>query len=178
MQSFGFTLWELLCSLTVTGIALGLAAPSFETFILDSRRTADINALFLAIQLARSESAKRGAPVVLCKTADLLQCGGNEIRYDTGWMVFVNEDGVRPPDRSEDESLLFVHEPEIIGRITSNRDLYEFRPYRKRSTNGSVVFCDQRGALAARVVIVSYTGRPRVSDRDASGRTLKCASDT
>lgn len=175
MQSFGFTLWELLCSLTVTGIALGLAAPSFETFILDSRRTADINALVLAIQLARSESAKRGTPVVLCKTADLLQCGGNEIRYDTGWMVFVNEDGVRPPDRSEYEPLLLVHEPETDGRITSNRDLYEFRPYRKRSTNGSVVFCDHRGALAARVVIVSYTGRPRVSDRDASGQTLKCA---
>jgi type IV fimbrial biogenesis protein FimT len=171
----GFTLWELLCSLAVSAVALGLAAPEFRAFVLDSRRNADVSAFVLAVQLARSESAKRAQAVVLCKTADLERCGGSEMRYDGGWMVFVNEDGARPPHRSAGEPLLLAHAPAMDGRITSNRELYEFRPYRKRSTNGTVTFCDARGAASARAVIVSYTGRPRVSERDSGARLLSCA---
>jgi type IV fimbrial biogenesis protein FimT len=178
MRCTGFTLWELLCSLTVAGIALALAVPSFDSFVLDSRRTADINALVLAIQLARSESAKRAEPIVLCKTADLFRCGAEEIGYDAGWMVFVNNDEARPPHRSPLEPLLYTHTPEMRGSITSNRDLFEFRPHRKRSTNGTVTFCDRRGAPDARAVIVSYTGRPRVSGRDPGGRALTCAGSS
>jgi type IV fimbrial biogenesis protein FimT len=62
----------------------------------------------------------------------------------------------------------------MAGTITSNRPYYEFRVGR-RSTNGTVVFCDRRGTAAARSVIVSYTARPRVADRDADGRPLQCA---
>jgi len=174
MRQSGYTLWELLCTFAVAGVVLGVGVPSFESFVLDSRRTADVNGFVVAIQLARSEAIKRGRPVVLCKTADLLRCGGDEIRYDSGWMVFVNEDDLRPPHRDEAEPLLFAHAPRIEGRITSNRALFEFRPYRKRSTNGTVTFCDRRGEPAARTVIVSYTGRPRVSDR-GPGRVLSCA---
>src|SRR5690606_17168012 len=103
-------------------------------------------------------------------------CGGGEIRYDAGWMVFVNEDGARPPHRSDHEPLLLAHAPSMDGRIESNRALYEFRPFRWRSTNGTVTFCDGRGAEAARAVIVSYTGRPRVSSRPPGGQLLACAA--
>jgi type IV fimbrial biogenesis protein FimT len=70
-----------------------------------------------------------------------------------------------------------VHDAELDGTVISNRPYYEFRPGR-RSTNGSIVFCDGRGAVAARAVIVSYTGRPRVARVDAEGRPLKCAALT
>ncbi|MBN1238541.1 MAG: GspH/FimT family pseudopilin [Gammaproteobacteria bacterium] len=174
MHRAGFTLWELLCTLTVAGVALGLAAPEFRSFLLDSRSSADVDAFVAAVQLARSESAKRARPVVLCKSADRVRCGGGEIRYDAGWIVFVDEDGARPARRSAGEPLLFAHAPRMAGRIESNRALYEFRPYRRRSTNGTVTFCDERGAAAARAVIVSYTGRPRTSRRAPDGRPLTC----
>jgi hypothetical protein len=70
--------------------------------------------------------------------------------------------------------LLYAHAPELTGTIVSNRPFYELRPA-GRSTNGTVVFCDRRGAAAARAVIVSFTGRPRVDTRDADGRPLRCA---
>jgi type IV fimbrial biogenesis protein FimT len=170
----GFTLWELLTALLIASIALGLGIPSFRQLLLDSRRTADINALVVAVQLARSETAKRARPVVLCKSVDLSSCGGNEIRYDSGWMVFVNVDDLRPPHRSAAEPLLYVHRPEIDGTISSNRALYEFRPFHRRSTNGTITFCDRRGQSEARAVILSYTGRPRVST-SGPGRPLVCA---
>ena len=170
----GMTLWELLWVLGIAATLLAVGVPGFRTFVLESRRTADINALVVAIQLSRSEAAKRARPAVLCKTADGATCGGPEVSFDDGWMVFINEDGVRPPQRSATEALLYVHQPEMVGSITSNRRLYEFRPFTWRSTNGTITFCDERGATNARAVIVSYTGRPRVSAR-GPGRALVCA---
>lgn len=170
----GFTLWELLCALLVAGVVLGLGVPSFEGVVLDSRRTAEINAFVTAIALARSEASKRRRPVVLCKTADGYQCGGPELRFDAGWMVFVNEDDARPPHRSAAEPLLLHYTPGSAGPIHANRARFEFRPFRHRNTNGTVTFCDRRGAAEARAVIISYTGRPRVSDVGPGGRPLIC----
>jgi type IV fimbrial biogenesis protein FimT len=173
----GFTLWELLWTMLIASVALGVGVPSFRTFALDARRTADVNAFVLAVQLARSEAAKRGRPVVVCGSADRQSCTGPKLQLDMGWIVFVNEDEVRPPQRSAAEPLLYVRQAALRGTITANRELFEFWPFLdRRSTNGTVVFCDARGASAARAVIVSYTGRPRVDSAAASGGPLPCAA--
>jgi len=171
----GFTLWELLCALAIGGVILGLGVPSFRGFLQDGRRTADVNALVLAIQVARSEAAKRGRSVILCATRDRARCDDFGQGAPSGWMVFVNTDNVYPPRRSNDELLLYAHEPEIVGTIIGNRPYFEFRPPLHRSTNGTVIFCDDRGSRAARAVIVSYTGRPRADTRSPDGKPLQCA---
>lgn len=173
--SAGTTLWELLWTLVIAGVVIGLSAPTFRQVALDARLVADVNAFVGAVQLARSEASKRGRSVVLCKTADQKICGGKELRYDAGWMVFVNEDDSSPPQRSPAEPLLYAHSPETQGLIVSNRAYYEFRAFRRRSTNGTVTFCDVRAESAARAVIVSYTGRPRVSGTGPGNRPLVCA---
>jgi type IV fimbrial biogenesis protein FimT len=175
MRYRGFTLWELLYSLAIAGIVLAIGVPGLRGFVLDSRRTANVNAFVLAVQLARSEAHKRGRPVVVCKSADAASCSGEELRYDAGWMVFVNDDDVWPPSRSPAELLLYFHAPAAGARIASNRPVFEFRPFRRRSTNGTVTFCDRRGVEAARAVIVSYTGRPRIAAAGPGGRPLACA---
>lgn len=163
-------------TLAIVGTLFGLAAPPLEEFLLNARRTSDINAFVLAVQLARSEAAKRGRPVVLCKSVDRRRCGGGEIRFDAGWMVFVNDDDSRPLHRSAAEPLLYAHVPETGRSITANREAFEFRPYLRRSVNGTVTFCDRRGAAAARAVVVSYTGRPRVDTVAPNGDPLACAA--
>jgi type IV fimbrial biogenesis protein FimT len=172
-QALGFTLWELVCALGIAAVAFGVAAPAFSSFVQDARLTADVNGWVLAVQLARSEAAKRGRAVVVCRTADTQRCAGAAPPESAGWMVYVNLDDQYPPQRSNPEPLLYVHTPELEGAIVGNRPYYEFRPGR-RSTNGTTVFCDRRGAGAAKAVIVSYTGRPRVDTRDGDGRPLVC----
>ncbi|HEY8521972.1 MAG TPA: GspH/FimT family pseudopilin [Gammaproteobacteria bacterium] len=166
----GFTLWELLCTLAVAGIVVGIAAPSFQDALRNARRSADVDAFVTAVQLARSEAAKRGRTVVLCGSADLTACGE---RYEAGWIVFVDEDGAHPPARAAAEPLLFVHRPARGVAVSSNRAVFEFRPFARRSTNGTVTFCDARGGRYARAVVVSYTGRPRVAE-PAPGEPLPC----
>ena len=169
----GYTLWEVVVALAVAAIALSLGAPALERLRLDVERTSAVNAFVGAVQLARSEAAKRARPVVLCKTVDFERCGGDEIRYDDGYMVFVNEDDVRPPQRSPAEPLIRAYRPTGRVSISSNRQSFEFRPFRTRSTNGTVTFCDRRGEVAARAVVVSYTGRPRIAET-GPGRALTC----
>jgi type IV fimbrial biogenesis protein FimT len=171
----GFTLWELVCAVAIAGVVLGLGVPSFRGFLQDNRRTADVNAFVLAVQVARSEAAKRGRNVIVCATRDRARCDDFERGAAFGWMVFVNTDDVYPPRRSPGETLLYAHEPEIEGTIVGNRPYFEFRPPLHRSTNGTVVFCDGRGPRAARAVIVSYTSRPRVDTLTADRRPLPCA---
>lgn len=171
----GFTVWELLLTLLVVGVIVGWGVPNLRTSLLNARQTADINAFVVAVQLARSEAAKRQRDIVLCKTQDLAHCGADDVSYGAGWMVFVDADRRRPPQRAASERLLYAHRPKADARITSNRDFYEFRPFRQRSTNGTVTFCNARGDDAARAVIISYTGRPRVAARGPGGRRLRCA---
>ena len=170
----GMTLTELLFTLLIVATVIGWGLPGVEALVADSRQTADINAFVTAVQLARSEAAKRGSAVVLCNTADFARCGTDAADYGAGWMVFVDEDGASPPGRSDDEPLLYGYQPGSEGPIVSNRRLFEFRAFRKRSTNGTVTFCDRRGADSARALIVSYTGRPRVSVTGPGGRALVC----
>jgi type IV fimbrial biogenesis protein FimT len=173
-RSQGFTLWELLWTVLIAGVVLAVAVPNVRAVTLDARRTAEMNEFVLAVQLARSEAAKRGRPVVVCKSANGERCA-DELRFDAGWIVFVNVDDKRPPQRSRDEPLLLAHAPLGQGTITGNRTYFEFRPFNRRSVNGSVVFCDDRGSRAARAVIVSYTGRPRAASVDSGGAALRCA---
>ena len=172
----GFTLWELLCTLAVTAVLLGLGIPSFHRFLLDSRRTADINSFVLAVQVARTEAAKRGEAVVLCQSRDGRRFTNDEQGYGAGWFVFADRDSKRPPQRSDDEPLIYTYRPAILGSIVGNRPYFDFRPIMRRSTNGTLVFCDERGAAAARAVIVSYTGRPRVDTVAADGTRLACTN--
>jgi type IV fimbrial biogenesis protein FimT len=171
----GVTLWELCVTIMLVGIVVGIGAPSLHRFVLDARLVADVNAFVGAVQLARSEAAKRGRSVIVCKTLDHVSCGGDDIDFDAGWMVFVNTDDMSPPTRAANEPLIFAHSPASVGTIVSNRPFYEFRAYRRRSTNGTVTFCDARGPPAARAVIISYTGRPRVAALGPGNRPLICA---
>jgi type IV fimbrial biogenesis protein FimT len=161
------------CALGIAAVALGAGIPAFSAFLLDARLTADVNGWVLAVQVARSESYKRSHPVMVCRTVDTWQCAGAAPSPAAGWMVFVNLDDAYPPHRSGTEPLLYAHSPQTQGTIVGNRPYYEFRPGR-RSTNGTTVFCDRRGRAAAKAVVVSYTGRPRVDTRDGDGQPLRC----
>jgi hypothetical protein len=90
--------------------------------------------------------------------------------------VFADRDSKRPPQRSDDETLIYAYRPALLGSIVGNRPYFDFRPIMRRSTNGTLVFCDERGAAAARAVIVSYTGRPRVDTLAADGSRLVCSN--
>ncbi|MEM7283658.1 MAG: GspH/FimT family protein, partial [Pseudomonadota bacterium] len=147
-----------------------LVVPSFSDLLLDSRRAAAMNSFVRAVHLARSESAKLSRPIVLCKTTNLETCAPNNASWDLGWLIFAPALG----DLEATAPLLRQqHWPGL--EITSNRNRFTFHPFhRRRQTNGTITFCDRRGPIKARAVIISYTGRPRVDSVAPGGRALRC----
>ncbi|RPI62346.1 MAG: prepilin-type N-terminal cleavage/methylation domain-containing protein [Lysobacterales bacterium] len=69
-RQHGFTLWELLMTLLVGGILLGIGVPNVMEFQRNGAMTAAANDLITAILMARTEAVKRQAPVGWCLTDD------------------------------------------------------------------------------------------------------------
>lgn len=172
--SQGVSLLELLTALSVFAILGAVAMPGLSNLRHDAGRTVAVNDFIHAIFLARSEAIKRGSVISLCKTTDASTCMNRNSDWNAGWMVFANTDRDDPPVRDKNEPVLSVYAGRREGRITSNRQAFSFRPTTQGVVNGTILFCDSRGSAHARAIIVSHTGRPRVSRRDASNKPLRC----
>lgn len=166
-------------ALAVAGILTSLAVPGLRTVILNARRDAAISDLLWSVQLARSESARRAGYVTLCPSADGASCSGSSGDWTTGWIVYENLDksysGVEP-DPGEPVLRVFA-DPRAGTTISSGgRAAFTFRPFDLNSDNGTITLCDPRAAdpRERRAVIISTTGRPRVSDRKSDGGNLDC----
>jgi type IV fimbrial biogenesis protein FimT len=85
--SRGFTLLELMVTLTVAGILLGVGVPSFVDMVRNNRATANINELSTAFAIARSEAIRRGGNITVCRSSDALTCGTD---WADGWIVAVD----------------------------------------------------------------------------------------
>jgi type IV fimbrial biogenesis protein FimT len=94
-NSAGFTLLELMITITVLGILLGIGVPAFQDTIRNNRTAAQANELITAIATARSEASRRGMPVSLCAAnADQSACAGaNTDSWANGWVVFTDLTG-------------------------------------------------------------------------------------
>ncbi|MEP7243382.1 MAG: GspH/FimT family pseudopilin [Gammaproteobacteria bacterium] len=100
----GFTLIELMTALTVLGVLLAMAVPSFREFTRSNRVTAAQNDLVTAFTLARSEALKRGTPVTVCASSDGVACSG-ATDWATGWIVFSDGNGTAGTIDAGDEAL-------------------------------------------------------------------------
>ncbi len=170
----GFTLYELLVTMSLVAILVSIGLPSFSGTLARSRQATEINALFHAIHLARKESIRRRQVVTLCPSADGRSCLRQE-DWSSGWILFNNADQDSPPEVDEGEFVVLRHHVNESFRVTANRRAFTLRATYKRATNGTFVVCDRRGRVPARALVVSYTGRPRVSDIRPDGEPWSCA---
>jgi type IV fimbrial biogenesis protein FimT len=83
----GFTLMELMFSITILGILLGVAVPSFLETVRNNRLVSQNNEVISSLNLARSEALKRSGSVSLCASVDQATCSGST-DWTTGWIVF------------------------------------------------------------------------------------------
>ena len=168
----GLSLFELLVTLLIAGLLTGLGIAGFRQLILDARLTSQVNAFVGAVHLARQTASQVLVPVSLCAGHGRCDPDGD---WNLGWTAFVNRDGDEPPVVDADETILAMHSPWQDGRIHANRHAFSFRPFSLRDTNGTVGFCGPRGDAAARAVVISPTGRPRLASRPEVHRRVICA---
>src|SRR3974390_1606006 len=88
-RAAGFTLLELMTTLTIAAILLSIGVPSFRYVTTANRASSEINALLGDLQLARAEALREGVYVTVCASTDGATCAG-ATAWNTGWIVFTD----------------------------------------------------------------------------------------
>ena len=169
----GFSLYELIITLGVVALVMSVGVPSFGRMLANHRLKVEVDALFHAVHLARKESIVRRRAVTLCPSRDGENCEPG-FDWSDGWIMFVNLDRDAPPTRDAGEPLLQRFSVSLHNQVAANRRSFSFRTTALRATNGTLIFCDKARRATPRALIVSYTGRPRVSRIDRSGHPYQC----
>ena len=165
----GVTLVELMMVVAIMAIMQAWAVPSFSSMLHASRTSGATDALHKHLLLARSEAGKRGARVVLCKSASGVSCNSSG-GWEQGWVVFhdVNNNAAIDPG----ETVLGVMQalPESV-KVSGNSPLSSYVSYgpsgRVSKTSGgfqagTLTICSVAGdPVKGRQIVISGTGRVR-----------------
>jgi type IV fimbrial biogenesis protein FimT len=107
-KTAGFTLIEMMVTIAVLVVLLGLAAPSFATFQRNSELTSAANTLLSSLAAARSEAMKRGRNVTVVPI--------DGTNWTSGWIVFVDETGFGTKGSTETE---LTRQPALETSLTA-----------------------------------------------------------
>ena len=69
-QFGGFTLVEILITIVISAVLLGIAVPQLTDQVQKSHISSHVSDLMAAMNLARSEAVKSGRGVTMCRSTD------------------------------------------------------------------------------------------------------------
>ena len=81
----GLTIVEIMITLAIAGVLLGIALPAFDGFIVQRRLTTQVNAFLLSVQYSRSEATRQGNNVSMIA----LDASDDTDEWGPGWCVAV-----------------------------------------------------------------------------------------
>ena len=96
----GFTLVELVFTVTIVAILVSIGVPSFRTVTNSNRISSEINGLLGDMQFARAEAIKEGRTITVCSSSNGTSCAGST-SWNTGWIVFTDPNSNGSVDAGE-----------------------------------------------------------------------------
>lgn len=172
----GFTLFELMATIALAAVIVGLAIPNMSTFSKNNRLTGASNDLLRSFQVARSEAIKRQRNVVVCAssspTASNASCSYGAF---SGWIVFQDTDN----DMQHDAGEPYIEQHNVVDEemtvANDNDGIQSYGPAGFANPSGAkvptrnIAIYDKRGNhqvdgnSTARAVVITQTGRVRVT---------------
>lgn len=173
----GFTLLELIITVAIAGILLGVGVPGFGSLIKESRISSQYNSLVGSLYQARSEAIKGASDVTVCPKSSPGSnlCGGSN-DWENGWIVFLDRTNATNEVNasiSPGDEIISV-KPKIKGNNTisaigsttntvANVQNVSYVRYLQNGASslstGSIIICDDtRGAADSRALNIVQTG--------------------
>jgi type IV fimbrial biogenesis protein FimT len=154
----GFSLLELMVTLSIVAIVMAIAVPNMSQFIKNDRLTSYTNALISDLMLGRGKAVQRNQPVIVCASDDQATCTGGD--FKNGWIVAVDIDNDGTVGNADD---LIRVQNKIKGDIKYvdgglNVIIFDSRGFAPNSS-GQISICDDRGNDKAKSISISPTGR-------------------
>lgn len=162
----GFTLIELMITISIAAILLGVGVPSMRNMILNNQRAAVVNSTMAGFQLARAAAFTRGNPVHMCTSnalANPTACDSTR-EWTDSWFVFEDANANDSFDPGEPVLMTGGNAPADFS-ITAhsggpaNKD---FRFTRRGATSDSLALCVNG---QKRRIVVDSSGQIRL-ERD------------
>ena len=162
----GFTLIELMITVSIAGIAMAFAMPALESYIQNDRLTTQINTFVGHLSLARSEAVTRKQQVIVCISSTSTNCTGTN--WNEGWIVFADTDGdsaftAGEPIIRAQQALEGNNTLTSSASITGGSIIYDYRGFAATNSGSTGTFslCDSRGSAHVKSISISNTGRVR-----------------
>lgn len=160
MASTGFTLVELMVTLAVLTIILGIAVPGMGDFVSNQRVRSQADSMLASLALARNESITQNLRVTLCPSSNGTSCTGT---WSQGWIVFRDGGTAGTVDGSDTVMRAFSSKKNVSISMSSNFSSYvSFRPTGRSlgsggATTGGTITVS--GSSLTRTINVCTTGR-------------------
>jgi len=113
----GLTLVELMVTLAVAIVLMGIGIPMYQSMVANNRSVAVSNAFSTALALARSEAVKRARNVTMCAVVDASASPpvcGSAAQWGNGWTVYFDDGG------SADEHIRVWDMSDVSPTITAS----------------------------------------------------------
>lgn len=160
----GFTLLEMVVTVAVLAILVGVGVPALSELTSRVRTTNTLHLVSGALATARIEAIRRNAPVSVCPSRDGLNCTG-DTDWAAGWIVFADPARRGRPNGPDAVLQVFdAPEGQVRLRATSGRKLVRFSPNGwSAGSNVTLRVCTGRPAAAELVakIVVNNAGRVR-----------------
>lgn len=168
-KKYGFTLIELMVTISIAGILMAIAVPNFQTFMQNSRITTQANEFLTALNYARSEAVKRGVTVTVCPSSSPSTCAAST-NWAQGWLVFVDADSNGVFATGTDISVRVwpaLRAGSTLTAATLTRTTFNSSGFARAGANsyGNDTFrlCDSRGMAFGRAITLTNSGRASIS---------------
>ncbi len=91
-KAHGFTIIEILITLVIVGVLVGIGIPSFRELIISNRVVAATNDFITVLKLTRSSSVKLSSRAIMCWSNDPLAvapvCNAYSEANNTGYLIY------------------------------------------------------------------------------------------
>lgn len=160
-----YSLIELLCAIAISGILVFISLPAMQTLLGNSSALAHAEKIIAALQTARGIAISQNMPITFCKSGDTQKCSGE---WRDG-QIIVDAQGkilrVFPAIPKQDKLIW------NSSRGADNAVIFLPSGY-SNGQQGSFYYC--AGKQPGLAIILEQTGRIRVDNKTAEGKTVSC----
>ncbi|MBL4822037.1 MAG: GspH/FimT family pseudopilin [Colwellia sp.] len=178
----GFTLIELIVSISITSILAAIALPSYSDFIVKMRVNNEISKLYRMLLITRNAAINSGHKAIICPLDNSFQCTS---QWQKELSVFIDVNNNKKFDASEKiltiRAAIKTKDKLVYGK---GRNKITFKPTGHLSglANGTFRYCPQNYKNHSRGIVIARSGRLYQSsdidndgiDENRGNKEIKC----
>jgi type IV fimbrial biogenesis protein FimT len=161
----GFTLLEMLVTISIILILLSLFIPSQKAMLTKSKTDVMRMQLLRAINLAHIEAITKNELVTICQSSDQKTCFGH---WSDGYIVIVNRKVIYAFLNPENQGQLYWR------AFPNNQAQLDYLPSGTlRAENGTFWYCSSEAKNPSWAIVISQSGRAREIVPEEQGEIVK-----